>query len=66
MSCVEVGAAFEMKQAVKTMGTVTGKCEPQCQCVGSGGLEVSLLGVCFFPEMLECFSYRYKQNLSGL
>lgn len=55
-----------MKQAVKTMGAVTGKGEPQCQCVGSGDLEVSLLGVCFFPEMLGCFLCRYKQNLSGL
>lgn len=40
MLCAEIGAAFEVKQAVKTMRAVTGKCEPQCQCVGSGGLEV--------------------------
>lgn len=37
MLCVEVGAAFGMKQAVKTIGAVTGKCEPRCQCVASGG-----------------------------
>lgn len=66
MLCVEVGAAFEMKQAVRTMGAVTGKREPPCQCVGRAGLEISLLGVCFFPQMLDCFSYRYKQNWSGL
>lgn len=66
MLCVEVGAAFEMKQPVGTMGANTGKCEPCCQCVGSAGLEVSLLGVCFFPKTLDCFPYRYKQNWSGL
>lgn len=37
MLCVEVGAAFGMKRAVKTIGAVTGKREPRCQCVASGG-----------------------------
>lgn len=60
MLCVEVGAAFEMKQAVKTMDAVIGKREPRCQCMGNGGLEVLLLGICFFPKMLDCFLYRYK------
>lgn len=55
-----------MKQAVKTMDSVTGQCEPQCQCCGKCDLEISLLEVCFLPKILDCFSYRYKQNLSGL